>query len=245
MTEQKNTALVKASEFAVFNPEQQERMKRVMRLNFGDQGIKSPFNLKKIKMPTGGGLAFNVDTLTGRDSVELLDVIVVHWQATRGYWPGEFAGSQPPECSSENGIFGNRYGPCEQCKHSKFGSNGERPACKEMRRLLLLLPGNSMPFLFSVPPSSIKAWDGYRSLLGGAGYAFLDIVTQISLQPAQSRGGIDYAKADFHMGALLTREQTEIVEHIHDTLAPQVAAMAMGAEDYENGGIRHPDAEGE
>ena len=57
-------------------------------------------------MPPGGGTTCTIPTLTGEESRESLDGIIVAWTPSRAYWEGDFAGSEPPQCASRDAITG-------------------------------------------------------------------------------------------------------------------------------------------
>lgn len=95
---------------------------------------------------------------------------------------------------------------CSQCPLSKFGSikqfgkEGRGQACNEMRRLLFIkVDGGEVmpiPMLLSVPPTSIRNWDGYCSTLMTQQKKFNAVITELSAVP-QEAGSRKWASAQF------------------------------------------------
>ena len=53
---------------------------------------------------------------------------------------------------------------CAECPLNQWGSgNGRGKACKDLRRLIVLVEGWSMPAIMTLPPTSVKAFDTYAS----------------------------------------------------------------------------------
>lgn len=68
---------------------------------------------------------------------------------------------------------------CKNCPWSQFGSDGKGQACKEGRRFLIWNPESDMSAVFSITPTSLKAWGGYRA--GLPGQHFSRIITRFTL----------------------------------------------------------------
>src|SRR5438105_3518535 len=58
-------------------------------------------DLDRIKMPSGGGLAWEVPGLGDQpDSEKTIEGVIVYHKTTRAYWPGDYeGGNEPPQCS--------------------------------------------------------------------------------------------------------------------------------------------------
>ncbi|GIV73505.1 hypothetical protein [Caldilinea sp.] len=101
---------------------------------------------------------------------------------------------------------------CARCPLNQWGSEHQRrssagrgKACKEMRRLLLLIDGWTLPALMSLPPTSIRSWDGYCSALAAKRSAYFAVRTRFSLDTAKASGGETYNVV-----------QVEVAEKIND-----------------------------
>jgi hypothetical protein len=102
---------------------------------------------------------------------------------------------------------------CKLCPFSQFGSvkdfglSGRGQACNELRRLLFWRPDVNIPMVISLPPTSIRAWDGYMSSLNIANKQANKVITELSLVPVET-GSNKYAtarlsyKADIDQGIL-------------------------------------------
>ncbi len=83
----------------------------------------------------------------------------------------------PPNCMSSNSIKPDggdmiQAKSCGKCPRNQFGSgsNGKGKACKNSRKLFIRLPGGLLPKVLSLPPTSMKAYEGYVVDLGSKGF---------------------------------------------------------------------------
>lgn len=184
-----------------------------------------PFDI--IKIPSGGGIAFEVpgdDSENPDMAKEVVGVIVDH-HPMNSWWADEYSGGNaPPDCASIDGKTGIFAGTgecldCATCQRNQFGSDGNGKACKNLHRLYVLREGEPLPVIFNIPPTSLKAFKDYlakRIVLKGK-RAF-QVVTKITLKKAQNAGGIAYSQAVFTKVGDLTQEQV-------DAIKPTVAAV--------------------
>ena len=61
-------------------------VKQVLAENLGAGGM-SEFDLQRIKIPAGGGIAFEVTDLDGEKSVPKIKAVILLHRDVRGYWP--------------------------------------------------------------------------------------------------------------------------------------------------------------
>ncbi|MGM9571103.1 MAG: hypothetical protein ACI3ZR_02695 [bacterium] len=159
----------------------------------------------RIKVPSGGGLAFKVPGENDGEfkaASELIGVIVDHYPVN-AYWKEKYTGeNNAPDCASLDGKFGegNPGGACKSCPMNQWGSDqdGRGKACKNMHRIFLLQEGEAMPIQLTIPPTSLKNLSNYimKKLLT-RGYKTETAVTRISLKTERSKGGIEYSQASF------------------------------------------------
>ena len=91
-------------------------------------GLRPSF--EKIKIPAGGGLAYEVpgDDPASPDSVKEFSAVILYHHPIGVYYKEKFnGGSNPPDCSSLDGKLGvvSETGECRDCKtcpYAKFGS---------------------------------------------------------------------------------------------------------------------------
>ena len=131
----------------------------------------------RAKIPSGGGRAF--DIVTGDDSFDTTVTsfrgVVANFHNCNALFPNQKATNIPPVCSSPDGVEGtdmltNETKECASCPNNQWGSkgNGSRAkACKNMRRLYVLVEGSVVPIILTIPPTSINNWERYKSAVLG------------------------------------------------------------------------------
>jgi len=119
------------------------------------------------------------------------------------YWIESFSdsgGGTPPDCASMNGIIPSPMSEspqstsCAICPKNKFGSAGRAKACKNMKRVHLLVPGELLPYRITIPPSSLRVVDMYVSLLTSRGIPYQLVTTDITLKEKSNKEGIAYSE---------------------------------------------------
>jgi hypothetical protein len=231
------TDLVKPAEYAALAINQTELME-IIEENLSGQQI-GEFDLDRIKIPAGGGLAWEVPTLEGTEPKKEVYGVVIYWKEARAFWPTKFeGGNEPPACSAPDGQFAPPSGEpgvpvptneagnyiCAQCPNAQFGTaeGGEAPgqACKQTRQLFLLTPDSLIPLVVSLPPTSVAAAKKFMLRLAGHGVKYSAIVTKVSLVKDKNQGGIEYAKAEFSMLERLDEEAAMRVGDMAKVLRP-------------------------
>lgn len=188
-------------------------------------------SFERIKIPAGGGLAFEVpgDDPESPDSVKEFKAVILYHHPIGAYYEEEYTGgNNPPDCGSMDGKIGvlaetGELRTCADCPNNKFGSakNGGK-ACKQKRRVYLLREGEALPTLISLPTGSLGEFRKYVMRLLSKGKKTNSVVTKFSLKKAQNAGGINYSQAVFTIDRDLTEaELANIVP-----MSEQVKAMA-------------------
>jgi hypothetical protein len=216
--------------------------------NVGVGGI-SEFDFDRIKIPAGGGLAFNVATLEGESAEKFITGVVVLARDARAYWSKtleESGGNVPPDCHSNDGVAGagEPGGRCAECPLATFGSStklvngakvkGRGQACKAIRQLYMLTGSSLMPVVLPLPPTSLKAAKTYMLRLAGQGHPYFAVVTKVGLESAQNSGGVKYSKAKFECVGTLNAEQASKAKAYSEMLKPLVANVPAVASDFTN-----------
>lgn len=128
---------------------------------------------------------------------------------------------------------------CLSCPMNQWGSEHQRragkgKACKEMRRLLLLIDGWALPAILALPPTSIKAWDAYCSALQSKRNAYFGVKTKFALDSAKAQGGETYNIVQVSVDSQIKDvESLKLVGEIRRQYRELVAAMPVVAEEYE------------
>ena len=193
-------------------------------LNFGDelQGLKLVY--ERIKVPAGGGLAYEVpgDDAESPDMLKEFKAVVLHSHPVNAFYLEKFSGgNESPDCSSIDGKVGTdkatgKVKACKDCAYNQWGSGeGEKgKACKEKRRLFLLLEGNVIPVLFTLPTTSIPVFAQYATRLLGRGKAPSRVVTKFSLKKDTSTDGIVYSKVVLNTERDLTAGELSSIQPV-------------------------------
>ena len=174
------------------------------------------FRFDRIKIPSGGSLAFEVpgDEEETEMAKTITAVIAFHHPAF-GYYATKFqGGSNPPDCGSFDGIHGtgNPGGLCRACPYNKFGSGGNKSkACKNRHMLYLVREDEIFPVVISLPTGSLKSFTDYVKHQLTKGRKLSNIVTQISLEKATNDEGIVYSKAKFKFVRVLNDDEKKFI----------------------------------
>jgi len=205
----------------------------------------SAFDLDRVKIPSGGNLTWTVPGLDGDTRTEQLVGIIMGVQNCRAYWATDFAssgGGTPPDCSSEDAVVGigamghgsetNPSGLCANCPYSQFKSDSRQlgQACKQIKRVFLLMPDSNLPRVVPLPPTSLKGSTQYMLRLSSQGLKFFQVVTRLTLVGDKNKTGIEYSKAVFGMVARLSAEQAGAAEAMGRALKPFMRGGASADE---------------
>jgi hypothetical protein len=220
-----------------------------VRVNLAGADVSAAL-LDRIKVPSGGGLAWEVPTLDGVDPRKTIQCVILRHQNVRAYWReslDDTGGGQPPDCHSPDNRLG--YGDpgdslrsegkgCADCPYSQFGSadggDGRGQACKQMDQLFVVLADETLPMALSLPPTSLKSAQQFQFRLGGKGKMLHHVITEIGLEKVQGNGVPDYARATFRVAGVLSPEEAGRVEQYSAALADvferDAAAAAAGGD---------------
>ena len=198
--------------------------------NIGNDKITDR-DLDRITVPLGGGLTWTVPTLSGEDSVKTLDGIIVHWTSPRAYWKAgmDTGGTTPPDCASPDGEngYGTPGGDCFYCPLSQWnsGEGGVGKACKEKRMIFLLRPNDLLPIVVQGPSTSITPIKQYLIRLASQGMPFWSVMTNLSLEKAQSGTGIAYSRIIPRSLGPVAEEQRDLLKQYVDAIKPIIGYM--------------------
>lgn len=204
-TPAKNTGaeLVPFSEYAIAKRDTSELLDTI-RENVGGGAI-TPFDLDRVKIPTGGGKLWSIPSIDGEpEDTRQIDGVIVYHREPRAYWPTAFSGAgNPPDCSSQFGDFGvgNPGGDCAACAFSQWGSaplregqtESRAQACKQMKLTFVLRDDALLPLALFLPPTSLVPMRKYLLGLASRGQHYSSVLTRFTLDNATSDGGIDYS----------------------------------------------------
>jgi len=208
----------------------------VMRDNLGPEGL-DPNKLDKVKIPSGGGTAWEIPTLDGKgDIAKALEVVIVAAQDVRAYYASKYDGSKnTPDCFSLDCATGSGDpgGDCRTCPMAQWGSamddNGEQTngqACNQRKLMLCISKDSTLPFVVSIPPGSLNNMGRYFMRLAGANLPYYGVVTNLTLDKTESGSGIPYSTVVPEFVRNLTAEEIPAIKSYREGLGPALASMA-------------------
>lgn len=231
----KEIALVPASEYAIVSMDSEAQ--EIIRKNIGEAGI-GEFDLDRYKVPTGGSTTWEHEEGAKGE----IQAVIVGYQDARTFWREPFGGggeSGPPDCMSRDLVHGegDPGGLCQTCPYNQWGSisevkgKGKGKACREVRKMIFVEPGDVLPKLLVVPPSSLKPVRTYFLRLAGKQVGYWQTTTRIRLQRTKSSDSIDYAQVQMTMGERLDPAVAAKIGKMAETFAPTLEAAPIDPQD--------------
>lgn len=175
------------------------------------QGLE--FSFDRVKLPAGGGTAFEIPSAGGDEYEMAKDItgVIVYHHPSFAYYKDKFSGgSNPPDCGSFDGVtgIGNPGGSCATCPYNKFGSgDGQSKLCKNKRMLYILREGEIFPITLSLPTGSLKSFTNYVKGQLTRGRKLNQVVTKITLKKASNASGINFSQAVFSCERMLNADE--------------------------------------
>lgn len=202
------------------------------------QGLNITFD--RIKVPSGGGLAFEVpgENPDEPDLQKEFSAVILYHHPVLSYYKEKYTGgNEAPDCSSFDGIKGveretGEIKKCKDCPLNVFGTgeNGGK-ACKTKRRIFILRANEMLPTILSLPTASIGDFSKYIMRLVSKGKKSNQVVTKFSLKKVQNAGGITYSKVVLATERDLNEEEMKNIAKMTE----QVKAIASNLqENYES-----------
>ncbi|MTI95216.1 MAG: hypothetical protein FH749_06965 [Firmicutes bacterium] len=241
---------------------QKEEALEVMQENL--EGMEGQFKFDKVKIPSGGGISFEVVDEAGEPTpVKELKGVVVDYYPINAWWHDEFSGEKnAPTCSSmdcKTGTGSEEHGipagqACAKCPKNQWGSDpksGRGKACKNMYRVYILQEDSVFPVLLALPPTSIGNWKQYVQRLTNKLKHYYSVVTVAKLEKDRNEGGIEYSKVSFAKAADLTPAEKKAIKDYARTMKPAMRSVAIDSTEYNTesapaeGAYQSPDNEEE
>jgi hypothetical protein len=141
---------------------------------------------KRVKLPSGGGLSFEIQSGENPEvCTEIVGVVIDHYPIKTYYKSKNVQAGVKPDCSSVGGIEGTGIigGLCANCPKNKF-ITGVGKECSDKHRVFILRQGDTFPIYLDIPTMSIANWRKYMTRLVTTPIRKTDIVTKISLKKA-------------------------------------------------------------
>lgn len=206
-----------------------------LRENLGGERLTER-DLSSILVPAGGATTWEIPGLVGVTETKTLEGVIVYTRNTRAYWPkgldegNRVSSDKIPDCTSKDGLFGvgDPGGSCELCPLAQWesGKGGVGQACKAMRQLFIVREQGLLPFVLTLPPTSLKPARDYLLSLAREGVTYRACVTAITLEQ-KTKDGNKWAEARFAFVGPLDPDIAEQTKAYSDAMAGTFATMAV------------------
>lgn len=205
------------------------QIREVIDLNLGSDGL-DPSDLEVLKMPTGGGEHWTIETLDGSpETTDEIHGILIHQQTVRTYWEDEFSGGgEPPDCYSPDGMMGHSptlweggTRECATCPFDEWGTaeNGDGKACKEKKNLYFFMNDEFFPKLLRVPPTSLNPVKKYLIKLASRRIPFYAVETKLELEQ-DSNDSFEYSVLKPSVSRQLDEDEQEEIKERMELFKP-------------------------
>ena len=134
-TTKKTTALAVVDSFQIVNRYEgiDPELMAELQDELSDLDPESGITCRQIKVPSGGGLAFEVQGEDENDAepMKQIDAVIVFTHRVSAYWPGAYGSGDDaakiPVCSSMDGKMGfnpstGEVTACETCPYNQYGT---------------------------------------------------------------------------------------------------------------------------
>jgi len=219
-----------------------------------DLDPESGISCRQIKVPSGGGLAFEVqgEDEGDADPMKEIDAVIVFTHRLSAYWPGSFGSASNPEdkiptCRSMDGKTGivqsgDRTGEvinCEGCQWNQYGTGVDEKgnpsrgkACKNMRRIYMMMDGDPNFYLLTVPPTSIKDVNKQLAKILASGTPYTGMIVTFGLEKTKNNNGVAYSKVTVKKKGILPPAIAAQVQQLRGQIKAQYQSMAITLDDY-------------
>lgn len=140
------------------------------------------------------------------EMVQTFRGIIIDTNAVNAWWAigfDESGGGDPPDCSSPDSLHPDpaiiepQSSHCKTCEKNQFGSDERGKACKNMRRVHVLIEGSFLPYRLSLSPANLKPANLFLTVLASQGLSYLHVITEFGLKEAKNKDGIKYSEIMF------------------------------------------------
>ena len=251
MAAKKGTELAVATGFELtvnrfegLSPEDLEELQDQMEDLDQDGGIAC----RLIKIPSGGKLAYEVQTGEEDTDVEYMkDVegVIIFTHRLNGFWPGAYGtdDNKVPTCSSMDGKTGvntetGEVRSCDTCPLNQYGTDdnpngtGKGKACKNMRRVYLMMNGDPNFYLLTVPPTSIKDVNKQLTKIITGGTPYTGLIVSFKLEKANNAKGVAYSKVTVEKKGLLPPGVSAIAKEMRRQIKSKYQEMTITLGEY-------------
>ena len=202
------------------------------------------FQCGRVQIAGGGANVFKVTEPGDEESKSVPEItgVIMYHHKTNALWEGEYGKNEDrtPVCSSVNGDEGTMSETgeilkCGACPYNQYGTAGDGrrgKACKNMRRLYIMRPGDIFPMILSLPPSALGAFDKYRTKVIMARKSLQGVVTRFTLKCKDNRDGVEFSLPVFEAVAALPPGEAERVRQYGEQFNAAASKVGITSDDY-------------
>jgi len=180
--------------------------------------------------------------------------IILDSNRINAWWEKSFdetGGGTPPDCFSLDGIECNQNSSMPQsetcgtnripeCNMNKFaseikkgGEKGRGKACKNMRRVHIIIEGKALPHRMTLPPSSLKSMDDYIDKLSQHGLQYQRLFTIFKLKEDKNKDGVKYSVIKPERGELISDSALlEYLMELYTTMKSDMREQKIKFKEY-------------
>ena len=247
----KNTALAPAGSFQLVKrfDSMDPDLLAELQDELDDLDPENGINCLQIKIPSGGGTAYAVLDADGdEEPMKQITAVLIFTHRANGYWPGAYGSGDDtnklPACSSmdgKNAIWTDTNEPrsCETCQMNQYntatdqaGRTTKGKACKNMRRLYLMMSGDPNLYLLTVPPTSIKDVNKQLAKIIANGTPYTGITVNLTLEKAKNANGVSYSKVVIKPAGTLPPDVAAQATALRRQIKEQYKSVALTLDDY-------------
>ena len=241
-------AKVENNRFAVLLPGSDAN--EALSANLGAGETIGVSDLTVVKTPTGGATKWTVEDITGDQTVDEIEGVMVYYGPYGVLWSSEESvEGQPPFMVTSDLRIGHRIGDdygdldekaIEACRlddgtydwqklpYNKYGSGkGKGKRCKEQRYIAILRDGDTLPLLFRVGPGSLRSVTSFIKKLP---VPYFRTVVSLSLSKEKNGAGQAYSQIKMRLVETLPAETGAAVKNLYsESLAAAVADIGQRA----------------
>lgn len=210
----------KAEIFPLLDPSYQEDLRELIAETLSENEDLSSADLVQIKVPSGSGAAmWSWDD--GEKSAKVIEGVVIAQQAQRNYWKSKEITGERPDCASRDdvngvGMYGqgskeNPGGLCADCPMGQW-QDDVPPPCKPQVSVLLMVAGETFPWIMQIPRTSITDFRKFRKGLVRSRKSLSQVTVKFTLVKVKGNGVPDYFKIAFEEGEDHGREMRQFVK---------------------------------
>lgn len=219
----------------------------------GDLDPESGITCRKVKIPSGGGIAFEIqgDDDGDEDVQKQIDAVVIFTHRANGYWPGAYGSgddtNKPPVCSSMDGKTAvwaetGEVRSCENCPYNEYGSGVDQTgqasrgkACKNMRRIYFMMSEDPNLYLLTVPPTSVRDVNKQLTKILAGGTPYVGMILRFTLEKAANANGVAYSKVIIKKAGALPPAVMAQATDLRRQIKDQYKSVALTLDDYAPG----------